>query len=178
MRHHTRLPYHHHFLYPTIFWFSLLLLNSSRAIAAGIWTCPHLCSKNIHYLLSYPLWPHFFLFFLFFIYLFYSVKNCWCSCIAEDLGSHPRTHMMAHNHLCGFNPGNLNLIYFYVYNCFPLCLCTMCVQCLWKRGEVLDSLGTGVADNCELLCGYWEQSPLEEQPVLLNAKSSLHPLKI
>lgn len=35
--------------------------------------------------------------------------------------------------------------------------------------------GTGVADDCELLCGCWESNPgpLEEQPVVLATEPSL-----
>jgi hypothetical protein len=41
----------------------------------------------------------------------------------------------------------------------------------------LRSLGTEVIDTCELPCGFSELNPgpLEEQPVLLTAESSLQP---
>jgi hypothetical protein len=41
----------------------------------------------------------------------------------------------------------------------------------------LRSPGTGVTDNCELLCRCWELNPdpQEEQPVLLIIESSLLP---
>ena len=41
--------------------------------------------------------------------------------------------------------------------------------------EGVRSPGTGVTDNCELPCGYWELNPgpLEEQAVLLTAEPSL-----
>jgi hypothetical protein len=40
-----------------------------------------------------------------------------------------------------------------------------------------ESPGTGVTDNCKLLCVCWELSPrpLEEQPVLFVAELSLQP---
>ena len=42
--------------------------------------------------------------------------------------------------------------------------------------EGIGSPGTGVTDSCELPCVYWELNPslLEEQPVLLATKPSLH----
>jgi hypothetical protein len=41
--------------------------------------------------------------------------------------------------------------------------------------EGVGAPGTGVTDSCELPCGCWEPnlSPLEEQPVLFPAESSL-----
>jgi hypothetical protein len=47
--------------------------------------------------------------------------------------------------------------------------------------QCVRSSGTGVTDNCELLCGCWElnSAPLEEQPVLLTAEpSSLQSLEV
>ena len=50
--------------------------------------------------------------------------------------------------------------------CLNVCLC-----------EGIRSLGTGVTDSCELLCGCWELnlSPLEEQPVLLTVEPFTEP---
>lgn len=56
----------------------------------------------------------------------------------------------------------------------PICLCTICMQCLWQPGE-------GIRfpyDCCQLPCECQESSlcPLEEQPVLLIAEPFLSSL--
>ena len=52
----------------------------------------------------------------------------------------------------------------------------MCVFCLLSEKGIW-SPGTGVTDSFEPLCGHLESNrdPLEEQPVLLTAESSLVP---
>jgi hypothetical protein len=35
--------------------------------------------------------------------------------------------------------------------CLPVCLCTTCVQCLWRPKEGTGSFGATVTDNCGLL---------------------------
>jgi hypothetical protein len=47
-----------------------------------------------------------------------------------------------------------------------------------RRGA--GSLETGVTDSCKPPCGYWELNlgPLEKQPVLSIAESSLKPLHL
>lgn len=53
---------------------------------------------------------------------------------------------------------------FYVHWCFYLHVCLF---------EGIKTPGTGVTDNFELPCGFWELNlcPLEKQPVLLSAES-------
>lgn len=48
--------------------------------------------------------------------------------------------------------------------CLPACLCTTCVQCLWKPQEGVGFPWTGVAG--EVVCHY--MGPLEEQSLTLN----------
>ena len=45
----------------------------------------------------------------------------------------------------------------------------------YRPVEGIRSLGTGVTDACERLCGYWESNvdPLEEKPVLFMTEPSL-----
>ena len=61
------------------------------------------------------------------------------------------------------------LFYFYVHWCFA---------CLHVCMKLSDALKNGVADSCELPCGYrvLNQGPMEEQPVLLTSVPSLQPL--
>ena len=56
----------------------------------------------------------------------------------------------------------------------------MCMQCPQRPEEGIGTPGTGVTDNCELPCEYWESNlglP-EEQTVLLNIEPFLHPVLI
>lgn len=55
----------------------------------------------------------------------------------------------------------------------------MCIQCPQSPDKAVRSPGTRVSDGCELLCLCWEQNPgpLEEQPVVFTAGSSLQPPK-
>ena len=58
----------------------------------------------------------------------------------------------------------------------------MCVYgpyvCPWRSEAGIWSPGTGVTGSCELPCGCWEstQGPRKEQPMLLTAGRSPHPL--
>jgi hypothetical protein len=56
-----------------------------------------------------------------------------------------------------------------------VCLCSVCMQGLWRLIEGVGFHGIGVADSCELPCGCWELNlgPLEEQPVFLTSEPSL-----
>jgi hypothetical protein len=47
--------------------------------------------------------------------------------------------------------------------------------CPWRPEEGIRSPGTGVADDCEPLCGYWELNPgpFEEYTVFLTMDPSL-----
>lgn len=57
-----------------------------------------------------------------------------------------------------------------------VCVCSICVTGD-NRGQkrLLNSLETGDTDGCELPWGYWglNLGPMEEQPVLITAESSL-----
>jgi hypothetical protein len=75
---------------------------------------------------------------------------------------------------------NSSNVYFNVYWCF-ICMCVCkhtCAWCLWRPEELMP-LELKFQSVVSLLCGYRESnpSPLEEQPVLLTAEPSLHPLK-
>lgn len=50
----------------------------------------------------------------------------------------------------------------------------MCAKSLLKLEEGTGALGTGVTDNCEPPCRFWEHNldSLQEQPVLLKAKAA------
>ena len=69
--------------------------------------------------------------------------------------------------------------YFICCECLPACMFVhhLHAWCVYRpeRGNWIP--GTGVLDDCETPCGYWELNPgsLEQQPVLLTAKPSLHP---
>ena len=57
-----------------------------------------------------------------------------------------------------------------------VCLCTLCKPNAPRRPqEGVQSPRTGIKDNCELSCEYWEPIPsaLEEQPMVLTPESSL-----
>lgn len=49
-----------------------------------------------------------------------------------------------------------------------------------QKTEGADSPGTGVTDGWELPCGCWDMNPdpLQEQPVLVTAETSLRPLQL
>lgn len=55
----------------------------------------------------------------------------------------------------------------------------VCVQCVsgacGGQERRLEPLGTGVIDNCELLCGIWELNPgpLQVHPVFLASEPPL-----
>ena len=48
----------------------------------------------------------------------------------------------------------------------------MCVLCLWRSEEGIESCRTGVIDNCKALC---VRSPWEEQPEFLTDEPILKP---
>lgn len=65
----------------------------------------------------------------------------------------------------------------------PVCTCLYLtfVPGAWfpqRPEEGVGSPGTGVTDGCQLPCGFWESNPdpQKEQPVLLTAGPSLHPV--
>lgn len=62
-----------------------------------------------------------------------------------------------------------------MYMCMHVCLCTACMQCLWRRGKSLRFSGTGVSGSCKLPCACWESNLglLEEQPVFVSAEPVL-----
>jgi hypothetical protein len=64
----------------------------------------------------------------------------------------------------------VTLFYVCVF-CLHVCLCTMCMQGLWRPEKGAGSCGTGVTDGCELPYGCWE---LNSVPVM--AEPSLHSL--
>jgi hypothetical protein len=53
-----------------------------------------------------------------------------------------------------------------------VCLCTTCMQCPQRSGEIVGSIGTGITGGCEQLCGHWTLGPLEEQSFLVITASS------
>jgi hypothetical protein len=61
------------------------------------------------------------------------------------------------------------------YATMPGCVLVFCLHVCLFEGVIFP--GTGVIDSCEQPCGCWDLNlgPLEEQPVLLTAKSSLQP---
>jgi hypothetical protein len=62
--------------------------------------------------------------------------------------------------------------------CLHACLCTMCIQSLWRPGEGARHPITRITDSCELLYLFLELSlgPLQEQPVLWTSEPSLQTL--
>jgi hypothetical protein len=60
-------------------------------------------------------------------------------------------------------------IFIFRKDLFIFILCAFVFYLLVCVGVGVRSSGTGVADSCELPCGYWQLNPgpLEEQPVLL-----------
>jgi hypothetical protein len=58
-------------------------------------------------------------------------------------------------------------------------VCHICAWCLKRLEEGIKSPGTGVTDDCEPSCGYWESNlgPLEEQLVPLTTELSLQPFE-
>lgn len=78
----------------------------------------------------------------------------------------------------------LNMIFFSFYfaskRVLSTCMsvCCVCFWCLMRPEEDVESPGTGIISSCKLLCGCWDLNliPLEEQPMLLSAEPSLHPL--
>ena len=64
---------------------------------------------------------------------------------------------------------------FYVYGCcLYACLCTMCIQWLWRPGEGVWSMGTGITGSYKLPCNCWESNvvPLVFQLVSDHLSSS------
>ena len=55
---------------------------------------------------------------------------------------------------------------------------SVCVRCLWRTEKDIGAPGTGIIDDCELLCGFWELNPgpLYEHPVFLASEPSLQTL--
>lgn len=70
-----------------------------------------------------------------------------------------------------------DLLHSIMQECFPACVCTMCVQCPRWSGEGIGSPGTGVTGACEPPCRDLELSlaPLEEQSVPLTDELSFQP---
>lgn len=66
-------------------------------------------------------------------------------------------------------------ILFYVYRWFALCMYTMCMQCLWRSVEGIESCWTRVINDGKWPCGCWKQNldPLQKKKVLSTAKPSL-----
>ena len=60
------------------------------------------------------------------------------------------------------------------------CIYVYCVYalCLWRPEVGVRSLGTGVRDGCEPLCGSYTMNPgsVEVQPVPFNTEASLQPI--
>lgn len=67
----------------------------------------------------------------------------------------------------------------YVSICLHACMYVphMCVWCPWKPEEGVRTLGTGITDGCEPLCGCREPKlcSLEEQQGLFIAEPFLQP---
>lgn len=59
------------------------------------------------------------------------------------------------------SPSTLSLLLFCKHKCFScLCIYIPCVcPTQMESEEAIISLGTGVRDGCEQLCGYWELDP-------------------
>lgn len=74
----------------------------------------------------------------------------------------------------------LKKIFFCIFTCvfcLQVCMCTTCVQYLWRPEVGVQVSATGVTGGCELPCGCWELStdPLQDQPVLLTTESPCLP---
>lgn len=55
----------------------------------------------------------------------------------------------------------------HIYECFPECLCTICMQCSLQSEGGINFPDSGVTGCCEPPHGYWELSPgfLEKHPL-------------
>jgi hypothetical protein len=62
--------------------------------------------------------------------------------------------------------------------CLCVCKCTTCLQCLQRPREGTRSSGAGVVDGYELLCGYWNPGPLQEQQEPLTDNTHYNPFRI
>ena len=58
--------------------------------------------------------------------------------------------------------------------CLHVCMCTTCMQCLWRPEEGSRFPGTGITSGCEppCGCGNWTQVLWKEQQVLLTNEPS------
>lgn len=43
--------------------------------------------------------------------------------------------------------------------CLHVCLCIVCMQCLQSPAKGVRSPGTGLTNECDLPCGYWDSNP-------------------
>lgn len=98
-------------------------------------------------------------------WIFTSIHTCMCSCthVCQHARKTPGIHIYMQNKLTLlFITVSLVLLEFLFKNylfCFTCMvfylhpyLCTMCVQCLWRSEEGIESCGTGVANNCDPPC--------------------------